>query len=118
MFDSACRLTHTMPTVAHEAGSPHALAALAAAGIGIAVMPFAARVDPAGLAFVRLHAGGQPLAAELAAVWTPNLYISPAIDALIAEVHHSMKAAPFLEPVPEYKPEPAKERKRARAPAG
>ena len=117
MFDSACRLTHTMPNIAHEAGSPHALAALAAAGIGIAVMPFAARVDPTGLALVRLHAGGRPLAAELAAVWTPNLYISPAIDALIEEVHHSMKAAPFLEPVPVRQGERRDASNRARAPA-
>lgn len=99
MFDSACRLTHTLPNIAHEAGSPHALAALAAAGIGIAVMPFAARVDRPGLSLSRLYAGEQPLAADLAAVWAPNLYITPAIEALIEEVQRSMHAAPFLEPL-------------------
>ena len=100
MFDSACRLTHTLPTIAHEAGSPQALTALAGAGIGIAIMPFTARVDRSDLALGRLHANGRPLTAELAAVLTPNLFVTPAIDALIEEVEKSMHAAPFLEPLP------------------
>jgi DNA-binding transcriptional LysR family regulator len=99
MFESACRLAHTTPRIAHEAGSPHALAALAGVGIGIAVLPFTARIEPKDLHITRLHAAGQPLSADLAAVWTPSLFITPAVDAFMRELQRSMHAAPFLEPI-------------------
>lgn len=98
MFDSACRLSQTVPRIAHEASSPHALAAMAAAGIGISVMPFTARIDMPGLVARKLLAGGAPLSADLAVVWNPNLYLTPALDALVSHVAAAMHAAPFLEP--------------------
>ncbi len=99
MFESACRLAHTLPSIVHEAGSPHALAALCAIGIGIAVLPFTARINQKGLVVSRLYAADQPLSADLAVVWTPTLFISPAIDTFIGDLQHSMHAAPFLEPL-------------------
>lgn len=99
MFESACRLAHTSPRIVHEAASPHALAALAGVGIGIAVLPFTARIDTKGLRIAKLHAAGGPLSADLAAVWTPTLFMTPAIDAFIGDLQRSMHAAPFLEPM-------------------
>jgi DNA-binding transcriptional LysR family regulator len=99
LFESASRLAHMTPRVRHESFSPHALAAMVRAGMGLAIMPMTARPETPGLAFAKLHSGGRPLSADVAVIWNPNLYLTPAVETLFDMVAEEMHAAPFLEPV-------------------
>lgn len=97
IFDSACELNHIRPRIVHESSSPHALAALAAAGQGPAVMPFTAGAQRPDLEYVPLRSTGRPLTTELAAVWSPNLNPTEPMSHLIADAKRAMSLAPFLE---------------------
>ena len=99
LLESALRLVHVSPDIRHESASPHALAAMARAGVGIAVLPITARTARAGLSFPALTSAGSPLSADIAVLWNPAVVITEPVEALFEMVAQEMRDAPFLEPV-------------------
>ncbi len=100
LLESASQLVHVSPHIRHETASPHALAAMARAGLGVAVMPITARTAKTGLVFRPLFAGGRPLTADIAVLWSPTFTIASPVEALFDMIADEMRDAPFLQPIP------------------
>ena len=69
LFDAACRLARINSRIFFESAAPHALLALARAGLGAAVIPDTMRIAGTGLRIARLAYRGEPLQAPLAVLW-------------------------------------------------
>jgi DNA-binding transcriptional LysR family regulator len=68
-FDAACYLAGLKPTILIESKAPHALLALAEAGLGVAILPSAVRTHAYKLRIVRITFQGKALLIPLAIVW-------------------------------------------------
>ncbi|MFT5509047.1 MAG: DNA-binding transcriptional LysR family regulator [Hyphomicrobiaceae bacterium] len=96
IFQSAAQIAHIQPRIIYESSSPHALAALARAGIGTAILPFTARTNTRGLQCLPLVVAGKELRGEIAAIWRSDTFLSPQLLKLIDLVAKRIVDAPFL----------------------
>ena len=77
LFNAACRLAEVEPNVVLESRAPHAVLALAEAGLGVAVIPSLLRTDRYALRIVRVVQGGKPLRERLVIQWDKRRPIPP-----------------------------------------
>jgi DNA-binding transcriptional LysR family regulator len=68
-FDAVCRLARLTPNILIESRAPHALLALAEAGLGVAIIPSTMRTHRFTLRIVRITYKGKPLRDPQAVVW-------------------------------------------------
>ncbi len=68
-FDAACRLVGLKPNILIETRAPHTLLALAEAGHGVAIIPWALQTHRYALRITRVTHRGQPLAEPLTILW-------------------------------------------------
>jgi len=68
-FDAVCSLAKLKPNILIESRAPHTLLALAEAGLGIAIVPSAIRIDRYALRVVRISYRRKPIRDPLAVVW-------------------------------------------------
>jgi len=68
-FDAVCRLARLTPNILIESRAPHALLALAEAGLGVAIIPSTVRTHRFTLRIVRITYKGKPLRDPQAVVW-------------------------------------------------
>ncbi|MEM7284632.1 MAG: hypothetical protein AAF438_23795, partial [Pseudomonadota bacterium] len=64
--------------------------------IGSAILPFTAKTDLRGLTCLPVEAGGNKLTAEIAAIWSPDMFLSEQLRTLIDLVADLIALAPFL----------------------
>ena len=74
-FDAACRLTDFEPNVILESGAPQTILALAAAGLGIAIVPSTVRVDDPDLRVAPLIHAGAALRFPVAVCWNRRRHL-------------------------------------------
>lgn len=77
-FDAACRQARIEPRIVLESGAPQTLLALAAAGLGIAIVPETVQIFSQTLQVMPLTLDGQPLTIQVTLSW-----------------HHQRKLAPY-----------------------
>ena len=68
-FDAVCRLARLKPNILIESRAPHALLALAEAGLGVAIIPSTVRTHRFTLRIVRITYKRKPLRDPQAVVW-------------------------------------------------
>ncbi|MGE0725124.1 MAG: LysR family transcriptional regulator [Alphaproteobacteria bacterium] len=68
-FDAACRLARVKPNVLIETRAPHTLLALAEAGHGVAIIPWALQTHRYDVRITRVTYRGQPLREPLTILW-------------------------------------------------
>jgi DNA-binding transcriptional LysR family regulator len=68
-FDAVCRLARLTPNILIESRAPHALLALAEAGLGVAIIPSTIRTHRFTLRLVRITYKRKPLRDPQAVVW-------------------------------------------------
>jgi DNA-binding transcriptional LysR family regulator len=68
-FDAVCRLARLTPNILIESRAPHALLALAEAGLGVAIIPSTVRTHRFTLRLVRITYKRKPLRDPQAVVW-------------------------------------------------
>lgn len=68
-FDAVCRLARLTPNILIESRAPHALLALAEAGLGVAIIPSTVRTHRFTLRIVHITYKGKPLRDPQAVVW-------------------------------------------------
>lgn len=99
LFDAACRLTRTEPTVYIESAAPHTLLALAEAGFGAAIVPSTLRIERRGVQVARLAYRGQPLRAELAMLWDKRRPLPAYAEAFVEGLAlHLQRVMPLVRP--------------------
>lgn len=95
LFDEACVLAQTKPQVLLEGDAPHALIALAAAAVGIAIVPSIVRPSQKKVRFVPVHHDRQPLGIWMAVTWDPHRFLPSYAETFVKEaVAHSNKSYP------------------------
>jgi LysR family cyn operon transcriptional activator len=72
MFDAACRLKQLHPIISLESSAPHTLIALAAAGLGFAIVPSSTPVADPSLRAYLLTIDAKQVEFDYAATWDPG----------------------------------------------
>lgn len=87
VFESVCELAQLAPSVRHESGSAHTLAALASEGFGVAVLPATAGIKTG---VVPLTLDGHPVTIEVGIAWNPHADLLPATTDLMDDLERIM----------------------------
>lgn len=85
-LEAACEATRTRPRIVLESAAPHALAALANAGYGVAIVPSNLRMAGARMHVAALLHGGRPLGGWVAVSWDPRRFLPAYGEAFAREL--------------------------------
>lgn len=85
-FDIACDIAHIRPRVLLESAAPHTLAALAATGYAIAILPSNANVPREHVRPVPLTQGGASIGRWARIAWEPQRFMAPYAEHFVSEL--------------------------------
>ncbi len=85
-FDIACDIAHVRPHVLLESAAPHTLAALAATGYAIAILPSNARVPDDGVRVIPLVHRGAAIGRWAQIAWDPQRFLVSYAEHFVTEL--------------------------------
>jgi len=85
-FDAACSVAHIQPRVLIESSAPHTLVALAASGLGLAILPSNAQVPRGAVRAVPLVHRGVSVGKWAVIAWDAERFVAPYATQFVEEI--------------------------------